>query len=515
MSITLPLHRAVQCRPQAVATRCAERFRTYGELHGRVARLASAIRAAGVHPGDRVAILAQNSDGYAEALLAIAWSGCIFNPLNTRLSLDELAYAMLDSGSVALVVDHVHQANAHALKDRCPSLSALFFIGHGVTPESMLSVEALIAQAEAMDDVNAAPADVAGLFYTGGTTGSPKGVMLSHSNMMTSALGTLAGGEFLTPKGVVLHVAPLFHLAGIWPWLAQLILGGESVFLEAFDPTKLATEIRAREVTDVLLVPIMIGALVAHLAATGTSLPSLRRIIYAGSSIPEALLNEAERVLPGIRLLQGYGMTELAPVASLLWPEDHVGDRRRSAGRAAPHAALRVVDIDDAELPRGCVGEIVVRGGQVMLGYWNQPALTASALRGGWMHTGDAGYMDDDGFVYVVDRIKDVIISGGENVYSAEVENVIARHPSVGSCAVIGLPDATYGERVHAVVVLKSEATLAADELRDFVGCHIARYKAPRSIEIVASLPVSAAGKILKRKLRDAHAQRARELPHG
>jgi acyl-CoA synthetase (AMP-forming)/AMP-acid ligase II len=199
-------------------------------------------------------------------------------------------------------------------------------------------------------------------------------------------------------------------------------------------------------------------------------------------------------------------MTELSPVATMLSPADH-GDEslRRSAGRAAPHAEVRIVDAEDHEVPRGTVGEVVSRGGHVMLGYWNRPEETAAAVRDGWMHTGDGGYMDERGYVFIVDRIKDMIVSGGENVYSAEVENALARHPAVASCAVIGVPDPEWGERVHAVVVLAPGASAEADELREHCARHIARYKAPRSVEFVDALPLSGAGKVLKRELRARH----------
>jgi acyl-CoA synthetase (AMP-forming)/AMP-acid ligase II len=217
----------------------------------------------------------------------------------------------------------------------------------------------------------------------------------------------------------------------------------------------------------------------------------------------DALLARARKALPNAGFLQAYGMTELAPTATYLTPRDHDHPvRRRSVGRAAPHAEVRVVGPDDVELPRGEVGEIVVRGGNVMLGYWQQPEATAQALRGGWMHTGDAGSMDDEGYVFLSDRIKDMIITGGENVYSVEVENVLCRHPSVATAAVIGVPDDVYGERVHAVVVPTAGQTVTLDELRAFCADRIAGYKTPRSVEVVDALPISAAGKVLKRELR-------------
>jgi acyl-CoA synthetase (AMP-forming)/AMP-acid ligase II len=232
-------------------------------------------------------------------------------------------------------------------------------------------------------------------------------------------------------------------------------------------------------------------------------LTSVRRVIYAASPMSKGVLDRAMKALPNAQFTQLYGMTELSPVATVLTPADHENPVRcRSAGRAAPHAEVRVVGPDDTALPRGQVGEIVVRGAHVMLGYWNRPAETAEALRGGWMHTGDGGYMDEAGYVYLADRIKDMIITGGENVYSIEVENVLCQHPAIATAAVIGVPDNTWGERVHAVVVPAAGQMVTLDELAAFCKEQIAGYKTPRSLELVEALPLSAAGKVLKRELR-------------
>jgi acyl-CoA synthetase (AMP-forming)/AMP-acid ligase II len=274
------------------------------------------------------------------------------------------------------------------------------------------------------------------------------------------------------------------------------------VILPGFDPGTVLATIASRRVTDVLLVPTMIQLLVDHPQVTEYDLTSLTSVVYGVSPITQAVLERAMKAFPSAGFTQAYGMTELSPVATILTPADHEQGQLRSAGRAAPHAEVRVVDPDGAQLPTGTVGEIIVRGGHVMLGYWNKPAETQAALRDGWMHTGDGGYLDDQGYLYVVDRIKDMIITGGENVYSAEVENAVARHRAVAQCAVIGLPDPDWGERVHAVVVLHPGATLTLAELREHTKTLIAGYKAPRSVEIAAALPISGTGKVLKRELR-------------
>jgi acyl-CoA synthetase (AMP-forming)/AMP-acid ligase II len=254
----------------------------------------------------------------------------------------------------------------------------------------------------------------------------------------------------------------------------------------------------------------MVQAIVDNPGLASYDLSSLRGIFYGGSSIPKPLLERASAALPQVAFAQAYGMTELAPIATLLGPEDHASEKLLpSAGRAALNCEVRIVDETGAEVPRGSVGEIVVRGGNVMLGYWNKPEATAAAIRGGWLHTGDGGRMDEDGYLFVVDRIKDMIVTGGENVYSVEVENAIARNPAVAQCAVIGVPDMQWGERVHAVVVLQPGARTTGDDIREDSKRYIAGYKAPRSVNFVEALPTSAAGKVLKRELRNQYRNEA------
>jgi acyl-CoA synthetase (AMP-forming)/AMP-acid ligase II len=256
-------------------------------------------------------------------------------------------------------------------------------------------------------------------------------------------------------------------------------------------------------VTETLIIPIMIQLLVDHPQLADYDMSSLRGVMYGGSVISQAVLERAMKALPGASFTQAYGMTELAPIATVLTPADHNHpELLRSGGRAAPHTEVRIVDPEGREVPRGTVGEVAVRGPNVMLGYWGKPEETAAALREGWMHTGDGGYMDDAGYVFIVDRVKDMIVSGGENVYSAEVENAVAKHPAVAACAVIGVPDEEWGERVHAVVVLKPGQTTTAEELREHAKTMISGYKAPRTAEFVEALPLSGAGKVLKRELR-------------
>ncbi|MEO6086002.1 MAG: AMP-binding protein, partial [Umezawaea sp.] len=393
MYLTQGLHRAVQQTPEATMTVFGERTRTVAEVADRVARLAGALRGLGVGDGDRVAMLALNSDRYHEHLLAVPWANAVLNPVNIRWSPAEIAYSLVDSGTEVLLVDDLFAAMLPALRDACPRLTTVIHTGDGPTPADALSYEDLITAATPIADARRGGDEPAGVFYTGGTTGFPKGVVLSHTNMLVSALGTTATGYVFRPGARLLHAAPMFHLADLAAWVAVVALGGTHVFLPSFDPAAVLAAVERHRITNALLVPTMIQVLVDHPRLPEHDLSSLAAVVYGASSIPQAVLERAMKALPDVRFTQAYGMTELAPVATLLSPEDHHDPALlRSAGRAAPHVEVRVLDAEDVELPRGAVGEIVVRGGNVMLGYWDKPEETAAALRDGWMHTGDAGY---------------------------------------------------------------------------------------------------------------------------
>jgi acyl-CoA synthetase (AMP-forming)/AMP-acid ligase II len=505
MNITQGLHRAVQQHPDAVATVFGGRTRTHAESMDRIGRLADALHGLGVRAGDRTAMLSLNSDHYHEYIAATLWAGGVVVPVNHRWSVTEIADSLAEVSTGVLFVDRTFAATGRELATRCPTIEHVVYCDGEPAPEGWHDIETLIAGHRPVEDVRRGGADLAAVFYTGGTTGRAKGVMLSHRNLLTSAYGSLASEHFLSPEGTYLHAAPMFHLADLAAWTAQVVRGGRHVVVPAFEPVAVLSAIQGHGVTDILLVPTMIQALVDHPRFGEFDVSGLRRVLYGASPMSEGVLNRALAALPDAEFTQLYGMTELSPAATVLTPADHAHpSRRRSAGRAAPHAEVRVVDPADRELSPGQVGEIVARGEHVMLGYWNRPEETATALRGGWMHTGDGGYLDADGYVYVSDRIKDMIISGGENVYSVEVENVLTRHPLVTTCAVIGVPDEVWGERVHAVIVPSGDGatTLTLEDVRAFCRDLIAAYKIPRSMEIVELLPMSGAGKVLKRELR-------------
>ncbi len=506
MNVTHGLRRALQINPHGLATVFKDRRRNWAEIGDRVARFASALQTLGIGAGDRVAVLMLNSDRYLELYLATAWAGAVIVPLNIRWSPLENEEALRDCRAKALVVDTAFAATAAALANALPDLT-LVFADDTDPPAGMQDYEALIARAAPVQDAMRKGSDLAGIFYTGGTTGRSKGVMLSHQNLMANAFNALGEGMF-PASSIYLHAAPMFHLANGAAMYSLMLSGGSNVIIQSFTPEGLMATIQNERVTDTLLVPTMIQMLVDHPALPSYDLSSLRDIAYGASPISEALLDRTTAMLPKVRLTQAYGMTELSPIATLLHWNEHIGEgrakgRHRGAGRATLGCEVRIVDADDKPVATGTVGEIVVRGDVVMMGYWERPEETAKAVVDGWMHTGDGGYMDKDGFIYVVDRVKDMIISGGENVYSVEVENAIAKHPSVAQCAVIGIPSTQWGEQVHAVVVTKSGATLAEDELIAFCKTLIAGYKCPRSADISETpLPLSGAGKILKRELR-------------
>jgi long-chain acyl-CoA synthetase len=506
VNITHGLRRALQVNPNELATVCGERRRQWGEVGARVARLASSIRALGAAGGDRVAVLSLNSDRYLELYLAIGWAGAVIVPLNIRWSHLENEGAMRDCRAQILFVDRAFAPIGIALAAIIPGLK-LVYADDGDAPAGMANYETLIAQNQPVPDAMRKSEDLAGIFYTGGTTGRSKGVMLSHGNLMANALNAL--GEGLWPSSsVYLHAAPMFHLANGAAMYAVLLSGGSNVVIHGFTPDGVATAMQTEHVTDVLLVPTMIQMLVDHPTLGNYDLSSLKRIVYGASAISDAALTRAMKALPHVEFTQAYGMTELSPIASLLHWKEHIGDgrakgRHRGAGRATLSCEIKIVDAGDTVVPLGTIGEIAVRGDVVMMGYWERPEETARAVIDGWMHTGDSGYMDADGFLYVVDRVKDMIISGGENVYSAEVESALAQHPAVSQCAVIGIPSERWGEQVHAVVVLKNGTNVTPEELMAFCKTLIAGYKCPRSADISSTpLPLSGAGKVLKRELR-------------
>jgi acyl-CoA synthetase (AMP-forming)/AMP-acid ligase II len=507
MYITQTLRRAVQTRGNKTATVFGSRRQTWQQFEQRVSRLAGAFRALGISDDDRIAILSLNSDRYVEYFYAVAWAGAAANPVNIRLAAPEIAYTLEDSESRVLLVDDTFAALLPKLKPLLSTVRQVVYMGEGQTPDGCLNYEALISGTAPVRDANAGGDRLAGLFYTGGTTGKSKGVMLSHDNLVYNALNVVPVMGY-DDSSVYLHAGPMFHLADMASTFAVTMAGATHCAVARFDVDAVLGAIQRERVTHTLLVPTMVNLLVSSgkIAAHDTS--SMRRLLYGASPMPEAVLVEAMRQMPAVRFTQGYGQTEASPIITALAPEHHVtgGTKLRSAGRPALGVDVAVLDQDDNEVSRGTVGEVCARGLNVMRGYWRLEQQTRETLRNGWLHTGDLGYMDDDGFVFIVDRAKDMVISGGENVFSVEVEGAIYKHAAVQECAVIGIPSEQWGEAVHAIVVPKTGIAVTPADIVEHCRNLIAGYKLPRSVEIrLDPLPVSGAGKILKNELRKPH----------
>jgi long-chain acyl-CoA synthetase len=468
---------------------------SYRDLAGRCRRLAGGLASIGVERGDRVAILMANGHRYLECLFAVPGMGAVVVPLNNRLAVPEHRYILEDAAVRVLVVDKSYAEVGEKLAGSVKEVV--------VAPSDY---EALLERSEELPLVgDIDEGDLAGLFYTGGTTGAAKGVMLSHRNLVTNALHiTIALGY--VESDVYLHCAPMFHLADGASTYSVTWVGGTHVFVPAFEPGAVLRAIESERVTCTLMVPTMLSALNAHADVGSTDLSSMRLVLHGAAPIATELLRQSIKTF-GCSFSQGYGMTEAAPLLTVLAEEETLvaDDRLRSAGREIAGVEVTVRRADGSFCDAGEIGEVVARGPNFMAGYWNKPEETAAALRDGWYWSGDLGYLDDEGYLFLVDRAKDMIISGGENVYSIEVEDAIMAHSSVLECAVIGVPDEKWGERVHAIVVLKPSQVVSPDALIAHCKERIAGFKSPRSVEFLDGLPRSGAGKILKRDLRDRH----------
>ena len=486
---------------------------TYTEHGDRVLRLCGALRDLGVGPTDRFAVMATNSHQFLELYHAAFLGAGVINPLNLRLAGKELDHIVRDSGTEVVFVDVFfaqHLANAVAAGDGPSPIRHMVLIGDapdGVELPNDLLYEDLIAGAEALIPDEPEEDDLAVLMYTGGTTGLPKGVMLDHRAEMLNLyhMGLKVG---LDENSVYLHQTPMFHAASMGGIVGTPSAGGQSVFLPLFDPGPAMELIERHQVTQTVMVPTMIAMMLDHPEFRPERLASMRTLTYGASPMPTGLLTRLLETYPDLDITQGYGMTECSSLLTWLDARDHRigGDRLRSAGRTVHGAALTIRDEDGELVANGERGEVCARAGNFMRGYWNQPEATEAAFRDGWYRTGDAGYLDDDGFLYLVDRLKDMIVTGGENVYSVEVENALSKHDAVDQVAVIGIPHETWGEQVHAIVVLRSGFEVSAGQLREFISGEIARYKLPKSWEFrTEPLPLSGALKILKRLLREPY----------
>ncbi|MGA8353872.1 MAG: long-chain-fatty-acid--CoA ligase [Solirubrobacteraceae bacterium] len=511
--VGLALARAASLFGGRTAVVDGDRRVSYAELAGRVAGLGGGLRDLGVQAGDVVAVLAQNSLEHLECWLGIPQCGCVLNDLNYRLADAELEFVLDDAATVALIVDDAFAERGASLAEKCESVRHLIYYGAGESPAGAVGYDDLIA-AEAAPDIGAGE-QLAGIFYTGGTTGLPKGVMLTHNNMLANAKHVLISFRY-REDDCYLHAGPMFHLADGGSTYSITWIGATHVIVPAFEPELVARAIAAEGVTVCVFVPTMINMLVNSQAALAHDLSSVRQVVYGGAPMASELQRKAAAAID-CEWVQGYGMTESASLVSLcrldhrraLGGEEPEATRIGSAGTPVVGVEVEVRRPDGSRADVGEPGEICVRGPNMLAGYWQRPEETAAVLdTGGWYHSGDAAYVDADGYLYVVDRIKDMIISGGENVYSTEVENAIYTHSAVFEVAVFAIPDLAekWGERVHAIVVLKPGAQLEEGELIAHCRERIAGYKLPRSVEFrTEPLPKSGAGKLLKRELREPY----------
>jgi acyl-CoA synthetase (AMP-forming)/AMP-acid ligase II len=477
---------------------------TYGEHGSRVLRLASALRKElGVEPGDRVAVMSLNSGAFEEIYHAGLLGAAVVNPLNLRFAPRELAHVLSDSATKVVFVD-VWFAGVIDQVRAASGVQTVVLIGAGAdtAPHDHL-YEDLVAAGEEVVPEEPEEDDAALLMYTGGTTGLPKGVLLTQRNLLLTAYHIAMTVRIERDESYLVQV-PMFHAASMGAIIAVPITGGSLVTVPVFDPAAVMTACETYSCGNTIMVPTMLAMTFAHPEYRPERLSSLQRLTYGASPMPRPVLDRLRADQPQLELYQGYGMTESAALVSVLMPEDHLReDKLASAGRPVYGTVISIQDPTGTPLPVGEVGEVCLRGGQFMREYWRRPEETAEAFRDGWYHSGDAGRLDEEGFLFLVDRTKDMIVTGGENVYSTEVEQALASHPAVAQVAVIGIPHDVYGEAVHAVVVLAPEQSASEADLIAHAKGHIAGYKVPKSVAFRDEpLPLSGAMKVLKRELR-------------
>lgn len=495
------LERHAMMQPRATAIRYLGHTVTWADLRYRVAALAGSLSRRGVGFGDRVMILMLNRTEFVESVLAANMLGAIAVPLNFRLTPSEIAFLVEDCAPRLVITEEVLAQVAVGVREIAPALSTIVVAG-GASDPTVVGYDELISETgdppEPVDIPNDSPALI---MYTSGTIGRPKGAVLTHTNPTGQVMTALYTGGANINSDVGFIGVPFFHIAGIGNMLSGMLLGVPTVIypLGAFSPGQLLDVLEAERVSGIFLVPAQWQAVCAEQQARPREL-SLRVMSWGAAPAPDALLRQMSEVFPGTQIMAAFGQTEMSPVTCMLLGEDAIR-KRGSVGKVIPTVSARVVDDEMNDVPIGQVGEIVYRAPTLMSGYWNNPEATAEAFAGGWFHSGDLVRMDEDGYVWVVDRKKDMIISGGENVYGAEVENVLASHPSIVEVAVIGRADEKWGEVPIAVAAVTKDH-LRIEDLGEYLTERLARYKHPKALEVVDALPRNPSGKVLKTELR-------------
>jgi long-chain acyl-CoA synthetase len=477
--------RAIRYYPERPALSLDQSTLTFSQLHDRVKRLAAGLSCTGFKKGDRLAILLPNAPEYIELVYACSWLGVIAVPINVRLSIPEIDNVLADSSPRGIVRHStLPQPNTPLSWDIVLDRDGLVS-GDGLCPDACYDPDAILA-----------------LIYTSGTTGRPKGVMLTHSNIL-SDVNNFNYWMRYREGGAYLHAAPIFHIADFPAMFAAPMFGASQVTLARLQPKVFCEVVSKERVNYTVLVPTMINFLIQFAESNPHDLTSLEMLAYGGSPMAPQLIRKTRELLPNTQLVQVYGLSETGFLTGLQDGE-HTGDKLMSCGRPCPGVDVQVVDDAGNPVKIPNPGKLVARGSNVMAGYWNNEEETAASFRNGFFRTGDIGYQDSNGYFYILDRLKEMIVTGGENVYSGEVEGVILNHPAVRDVAVFGIPDARWGELVAACAVLKAGTQLTADELIAYCRQFLANYKVPRLIEFSETdLPKSASGKVLKRVLRE------------
>ncbi len=511
MNVGTLFTKASRTFPDRLAMAYGNQEWTYSEANKAINQTANALKRLNINEGENVAILLHNCPEFWIILWACFKAGLGAVPINFRLHPKECAYIINNSEAVAIVLGEDFRYSMWQLKREMPLVK--HFISTCEPIADMIEYNKFISDCDtSFLDVNVTRDHLAWLFYTSGTTGQPKGAMLTHHNLMTMTMNFFADITSLGPEDAILHAAPMSHGSGLYG-IPNVAKGAANVILESksFDPEVVLATIQRRRITNMFMAPAMIKRLVTSPSIDRYDLSSLKCIHYGGAPIYLEDAKEAIRKL-GKVLVQLYGQAESPMTITYLRKEEHVLEgteeqfkRMTSAGIPRTDVEVRIVDEQGQELPPGQMGEIVVRGEVVMKGYWKNEKATNETIRGGWLHTGDLGIMDERGYVYLLDRAKDMIISGGENIYSREVEDVILRHPAVYEVAVIGVPDETWGEAVKAIVSLKPGCVVTEAEIIEFCKSYLASYKKPKSVEFVDMIPKNAYGKVLKRELREKY----------
>ena len=482
---------------------------TYAEFNARANRLANALKKLGVGRGNNVALLQYNYPEMLESMFACFKAGCGAVPINFRLHPSEYAFIIDHSEAKAVILSSEFNEGILGIRDRISRAGHLVTLDHA-EGELLLYEQLLADESDQWDDVAVMPGDLAWLFYTSGTTGLPKGAMLTHRNLLAMTMNFYADiCPGFGPQDVILHAAPMSHGSGLYA-LPNIGKAATNVILasKSFDAELVFKTIEEYRVTNMFAAPTMVKLLVDSPAVDRYDHSSLRAVNYGGGPMLVEDLKQAITKL-GSCLVQLFGQAESPMTITYLPHRDHVVDgtpeqtkRLASAGFARTDVEVKIFDPADEELSPGNMGEIVTRSDLVMRGYWRNPEATAVTMRNGWLHTGDMGYLDERGYLYIMDRSKDMIITGGENVYPREIEEVLIRHDAVHEVAVIGVPDPKWGEAIKAVVALVPGATISASELIDFCKDHVASYKKPKTVDFVTELPKNNYGKIMKRELR-------------